>query len=411
MPRKVVITGLGATTPIGGDVPTMWANSLKGVSGARAIEADWVEKYELPVTFAAQIATPASEVLSRVEAKRMDPSTQFAVVAAREAWRDSGIEDVDKDRLAVAFATGIGGVWTLLDAWDTLREKGPRRVLPMTVPMLMPNGPAAAVSLDLGARAGAHTPVSACASGTEALHQGLELIRSGKADVVMCGGAEAAIHPMPIAAFASMQALSRRNSEPELASRPYDTGRDGFVMGEGAGALVIEAEEHALARGARIYAELAGTSVTADAYHITAPDPQGLGATRALKAALFDARAQAEDVVHVNAHATSTPVGDKPEYTALRAALGHHLDQVAVSATKSQTGHLLGASGAVEAIMTVLALHERTMPVTVNLDNQDPEIPLDVVTAPRDLPAGDLVALSNSFGFGGHNAVIVLRSI
>ncbi|MDQ0735190.1 beta-ketoacyl-ACP synthase II [Arthrobacter agilis] len=411
MPRKVVITGLGATTPIGGDVPTMWANSLKGVSGARTIEADWVQKYELPVTFAAQIATPASEVLSRVEAKRMDPSTQFAVVAAREAWRDSGIEDVDKDRLAVAFATGIGGVWTLLDAWDTLREKGPRRVLPMTVPMLMPNGPAAAVSLDLGARAGAHTPVSACASGTEALHQGLELIRSGKADVVVCGGAEAAIHPMPIAAFASMQALSRRNDEPELASRPYDTNRDGFVMGEGAGALVIEAEEHALARGARIYAELAGTSVTADAYHITAPDPQGLGATRALKAALFDARAQAEDVVHVNAHATSTPVGDKPEYTALKAALGAHVDQVAVSATKSQTGHLLGASGAVEAVMTVLAIHDRKAPITINLDNQDPEIPLDVVTKPRDLPSGDIVALSNSFGFGGHNAVIVLRSI
>jgi 3-oxoacyl-[acyl-carrier-protein] synthase II len=411
MPRKVVITGLGATTPIGGDVPTMWANSLKGVSGARTIEADWVAQYELPVTFAAQIATPASEVLSRVEAKRMDPSTQFAVVAAREAWRDSGIEEVDKDRLAVAFATGIGGVWTLLDAWDTLREKGPRRVLPMTVPMLMPNGPAAAVSLDLGARAGAHTPVSACASGTEALHQGLELIRSGKADVVMCGGAEAAIHPMPIAAFASMQALSRRNDEPELASRPYDTSRDGFVMGEGAGAIVIEAEEHALARGARIYAELGGTSVTADAYHITAPDPQGLGATRALKAALFDARAQAEDVVHVNAHATSTPVGDKPEYTALKAALGAHIDQVAVSATKSQTGHLLGASGAVEAVMTVLAIYERKAPVTINLDNQDPEIPLDVVTAPRDLPSGDIVALSNSFGFGGHNAVIVLRSV
>lgn len=411
MPRKVVITGLGATTPIGGDVPTMWANSLKGVSGARTIEADWVQKYELPVTFAAQITIPASEVLSRVEAKRMDPSTQFAVVAAREAWRDCGIDEVDKDRLAVAFATGIGGVWTLLDAWDTLREKGPRRVLPMTVPMLMPNGPAAAVSLDLGARAGAHTPVSACASGTEALHQGLELIRSGKADVVVCGGAEAAIHPMPIAAFASMHALSRRNNEPEFASRPYDTDRDGFVMGEGAGALVIEAEEHARARGARIYAELAGTSVTADAYHITAPDPGGLGATRALKAALFDARAQPEDVVHVNAHATSTPVGDKPEYIALKAALGAHVDQVAVSATKSQTGHLLGASGAVEAVMTVLAIHERKVPVTINLDNQDPEIPLDVVTSSRDLPPGDIVALSNSFGFGGHNAVIVLRSI
>ncbi|MFJ6278734.1 3-oxoacyl-[acyl-carrier-protein] synthase II [Arthrobacter subterraneus] len=411
MARKVVITGLGATTPIGGDVPTMWENALKGVSGARTIEADWVAEFELPVTFAAQVSTPASEVLTRVEAKRMDPSTQFAVIAAREAWRDSGIEEVDHDRLAVAFATGIGGVWTLLDAWDTLKAKGPRRVLPMTVPMLMPNGPAAAVSLDLGARAGAHTPVSACASGTEALHLGLDLIRSGKADVVMCGGAEAAIHPMPIAAFAAMQALSRRNDDPEHASRPYDIDRDGFVMGEGAGALLLEAEEHALARGARIYGELAGTSVTADAYHITAPDPEGLGATRALKAAMFDARVQASDVVHVNAHATSTPVGDQPEYVALKTALGSQVDSVAVSATKSQTGHLLGASGAVEAVMTVLAVHERRAPVTINLENQDPQIPLDVVTSARDLPAGDIVALSNSFGFGGHNAVIVVKNV
>ena len=411
MTRKVVITGLGATTPIGGDVPTMWNNALKGVSGARTLEDDWVAKYELPVHFAARCSTPALDVLSRVEAKRMDPSTQFGVIAAREAWADSGITEIDQDRLAVAFATGIGGVWTLLDAWDTLKEKGPRRVLPMTVPMLMPNGVAAAVSLDLGARAGAHTPVSACASGTEAMHLGLELIRSGKADVVMCGGAEAAIHPMPLAAFASMQALSRRNDDPQRASRPYDTARDGFVMGEGAGALVLEAEEHALARGARIYAELAGTSVTADAYHITAPDPEGLGATRALKAAMFDGRIQAEDVVHVNAHATSTPVGDKPEYTALRAALGAHVDNVAVSATKSQMGHLLGASGAVEAVLTVLAVHERKAPVTINLENQDPEIPLDVVTSARDLPAGNIVALSNSFGFGGHNAVVAIRSV
>ncbi|MCC3278966.1 beta-ketoacyl-ACP synthase II [Arthrobacter sp. zg-Y40] len=410
MARKVVITGLGATTPIGGDVPTMWKNALQGVSGARTLEDEWVQKYSLPVTFAARVTNPASEVLSRVEAKRMDPSTQFAVVAAREAWADSGLEDVDQDRLAVTFATGIGGVWTLLDAWDTLREKGPRRVLPMTVPMLMPNGPAAAVSLDLGARAGAHTPVSACASGTEALHQGLELIRSGKADIVVAGGAEACIHPMPLASFASMQALSKRNDDPERASRPYDRDRDGFVMGEGAGALVLESEEHARARGARIYAELAGTAVTADAYHITAPDPEGLGATRALKAALFDARAQAEDVVHVNAHATSTPVGDKPEYTALKAALGNALDGVAVSATKSQMGHLLGASGAVEAVLTALAVYERQAPVTINLDNQDPEIPLDVVTSSRKLRDGDIVALSNSFGFGGHNAVAVLRN-
>lgn len=410
MARKVVITGLGATTPIGGDVPTMWKNALQGVSGARTLEDEWVEKYSLPVTFAARVTNPASEVLSRVEAKRMDPSTQFAVVAAREAWADSGLEDVDKDRLGVTFATGIGGVWTLLDAWDTLREKGPRRVLPMTVPMLMPNGPAAAVSLDLGARAGAHTPVSACASGTEALHQALDMIRSGKADVVVAGGAEACIHPMPLASFASMQALSKRNDDPERASRPYDRDRDGFVMGEGAGALVLESEEHALARGARIYAELAGTAVTADAYHITAPDPEGLGATRALKAAMFDARAQAEDVVHVNAHATSTPVGDKPEYTALKAALGGALDGVAVSATKSQMGHLLGASGAVEAVLTALAVYERQAPATINLDNQDPEIPLDVVTSSRKLRDGDIVALSNSFGFGGHNAVAVLRN-
>ncbi|NVM94750.1 beta-ketoacyl-ACP synthase II [Arthrobacter wenxiniae] len=411
MARKVVITGLGATTPIGGDVPTTWRNALKGVSGTHTLTDEWVEKYDLPVHFAARVTTPASETLSRVEAKRMDPSTQFAVVAAREAWKDSGLAEIDHDRLAVAFATGIGGVWTLLDAWDTLREKGPRRVLPMTVPMLMPNGPAAAVSLDLGARAGAHTPVSACASGTEALHIGLELIRSGKADIVMAGGAEAAIHPLPMAAFAAMQALSKRNDDPEHASRPYDLNRDGFVMGEGAGALVLEAEEHALARGARIYGELAGTSVTADAYHITAPDPEGLGATRALKAALFDARAQATDVVHVNAHATSTPVGDRPEYIALRAALGDHVDNVCVSATKSQMGHLLGASGAVESVLTVLAVYHRLAPVTINLENQDPEIPLDVVTGtPRELPEGQVMALNNSFGFGGHNAVVAIRS-
>jgi len=412
MARKVVITGLGATTPIGGDVPSLWANALKGVSGAATLTDDWVEEYQLPVTFAARASNPASETLSRVEMKRMDPSTQFAVVASREAWKDSGIEEIDPDRLSVAFATGIGGVWTLLDAWDTLKAKGPRRVLPMTVPMLMPNGPAAAVSLDLGAKGGAHTPVSACASGTEAMHVGLDLIRNGKADVVMVGGAEAAIHPMPIAAFASMQALSKRNDDPAAASRPYDTDRDGFVMGEGAGALVLEAEEHAVARGARIYAELAGSSVTADAFHITAPDPAGLGATRALKAAMFDGRIQPEEVVHVNAHATSTPVGDKPEYTALRAALGDQLENVWVSATKSQMGHLLGASGAVESVLSTLAVYHRTTPVTINLDNQDPDIPLKVVTGePKELREGSIVALNNSFGFGGHNAVVAIRSV
>lgn len=412
MTRKVVITGLGAFTPIGSDAPTTWENALKGTSGVRKLNDEWVEKYDLPVSIAAKTSSPASDFLSRVEMKRMDPSTQYAVIAAREAWKDSGIdtEKIDHDRFSVSFATGIGGVWTLLDGWDTLRESGPRRVMPMTVPMLMPNGPAAAVSLDLGARGSAQTPVSACASGTEAMAQGLELIRSGKADVVMVGGAEAAIHPMPMASFAAMKALSKRNDEPERASRPYDTDRDGFVMGEGAGALVLESEEHALARGARIYAELAGAAVTSDGYHITAPDPEGLGATRALKGAMEDGGVVPTDVVHVNAHATSTPVGDRPEYTALKAALGDHLDNVWVSATKSQMGHLLGASGAVESVLTALAIYHRKAPVTINLENQDPDIPLKVVTGPTELPEGEIVALNNSFGFGGHNAVVAIRS-
>ncbi|MEW1981525.1 beta-ketoacyl-ACP synthase II [Citricoccus sp. NPDC079358] len=415
MNRTAVITGLGATTPIGGDVPTLWQNALAGTSGARPLEQEWVAEYELPVTFAAQVSTPAAETLSKVEMKRMDPSTQFGMVAAREAWADAGLDaegSVDPDRFAVSFGTGIGGVWTLLDGWDTLRNKGPRRVLPMTVPMLMPNGPAAAISLALGARAGARTMVSACASGTESLDIGLELIRSGKADVVVCGGAEAAIHPLPIAAFASMQALSRRNDEPERASRPYDKDRDGFVLGEGAGALVIESEEHAKARGARIYAELAGTGVTSDSYHITAPEAEGLGASRALTMALESAGAAPTDVSHVNAHATSTPVGDRPEYLAMKSVFGGHLDDVAVSATKSQTGHLLGASGAIESVLSVLAVHHGQAPVTINLENQDPEIPLNVVTGqPRELPQGARVAVNNSFGFGGHNAVSLFRSI
>jgi 3-oxoacyl-[acyl-carrier-protein] synthase II len=415
MNRKAVITGLGATTPIGGDVPTLWQNALAGTPGARPLDHDWVAEYELPVTFAAQLTTPVAEKLTKVEMKRMDPSTQYGVVAAREAWADAGLDSegsVDPDRFAVSFGTGIGGVWTLLDGWDTLRNKGPRRVLPMTVPMLMPNGPSAAISLDLGARAGARTMVSACASGTESLDIGLELIRSGKADVVVCGGAEAAIHPLPIAAFASMQALSRRNDEPERASRPFDKDRDGFVLGEGAGALVLESEEHAKARGARVYAELAGSGVTSDSYHITAPEAEGLGAARALRMALEAADVAPEDVSHVNAHATSTPVGDRPEYLAMRAVFGDHLDEVAVSGTKSQTGHLLGASGAIESVLSVLAVFHGQAPVTINLENQDPEIPLNVVTGePRQLPQGQRVAVNNSFGFGGHNAVSLFRSV
>ncbi|HJF15925.1 MAG TPA: beta-ketoacyl-ACP synthase II [Enteractinococcus helveticum] len=413
MTRKAVITGLGATSPIGGDVDTMWANALAGTSGARPIEEDWVEQYDLPVTFAAQLTNKPTEVLSRVEARRMDPTTQMGLVAAREAWADSGLNEstVESERLAIAFGTGIGGVWTLLDSWDNLRERGPRRVLPMTVPMLMPNGAAAAISMDVSARGGALTTVSACASGTEAMDNARRLIETGQADVVITGGAEAAIHPLPIAGFAAMQALSKRNDDPQAASRPYDTDRDGFVLGEGAGALVLESEEHARARGAKIYAVLAGSGVTSDAHHITAPDPEGMGASRAIRAALESGDIRTDEIFHVNAHATSTPVGDRPEYIAMKSVFAGHLDNVLVSATKSQTGHLLGASGAIEAILTVLAIHHRKAPVTINLDNQDPDIPLNVVHGqPAELPSGNIAAMSNSFGFGGHNAVVAFRS-
>jgi 3-oxoacyl-[acyl-carrier-protein] synthase II len=408
--HKIVVTGVGATTPLGGDVQSTWRALLAGESGISTIDAEWVAKYELPVTFAGQAKVPASEVLTPQEAKRLDPSSQFALIAAREAWADAGSPDVQPERLAVEYATGIGGVWTLLDAFETLKERGPRRVLPMTIPMLMPNGPAAAIGMDIAARGGVRTAVSACASSTEAIANAITRLQSGEIDVVVAGGCESGIHPLPIAAFAAMHALSRNNENPAGASRPYDTARDGFVMGEGAGAMVLETEEHALARGAKIYAELVGGSVTSDAHHITAPDPEGTGAARAVLAALKQANAKVQDVVHINAHATSTPVGDIAEYTALRRVFGDHLDNIAISATKSSTGHLLGGAGAIEAIFTVLALHERTAPPTINLENQDPAIPLDVVVSPRKLPDGPILAISNSFGFGGHNAVVAFRS-
>ncbi len=410
MTKKIVVTGVGATTPLGGDVESTWKALLAGESGVRTIEADWIAKYEIPVTFAGQAKVPAAQVLTLQEVKRLDPSSQFALIAAREAWADAGAPEVLPERLSVEYATGIGGVWTLLDAFDTLKEKGPRRVLPMTVPMLMPNGPAAAIGMDISARGGVRTAVSACASGTEAIANALERLRNGSVDVVIAGGCEAAIHPLPVAAFAAMHALSRKNDDPASASRPYDLNRDGFVMGEGAGALVLETEEHALARGAKIYAELVGGSVTSDAHHITAPDPLGMAAARAVIGALEQANASIEDVVHINAHATSTPVGDIAEYTALKRVFGDHLKAIAISATKSSTGHLLGGAGAVEAIFTILALRDRVAPPTINLDNQDPAIDLDVVTSPRALPQGPILAISNSFGFGGHNAVIAFRS-
>ena len=407
---QVVVTGLGATTPLGGDVPTTWAAMLAGQSGVRTLTEPWAA--ELPVQFAGVAAVEPLEVMERVEARKLDRTEQFALIAAREAWADAGSPEVDPLRLGVVVASGIGGAVTLLNAWDTMREKGARRVSPHTIPALMPNGPAAYVGIEFHAKAGVHTPVSACASGAEAISMAAEMIRNGRADVVIAGGTEACIHPLPIAAFAAMMALSKRNDEPARASRPYDKGRDGFVFGEGAGVLILESAEHAAARGARVYAEVAGAGITSDAHHIAQPDPSGDGAIRAIRAALSDARVPAEMVRHVNAHATSTPQGDLAEANAIGEALGEAASLVAVSATKSMTGHLLGAAGAVESIATVLALRDRLAPPTINLDDPDDEVRLDVVSgSPRSLPDGPIAALNNSFGFGGHNVALIMRSV
>ena len=392
---------------------------LAGRSGVTRLPAEWAD--QLPVAIGAPVAVDPLDVLDRVQARRLDRTAQLALIAAREAWADAdmpqpGTADyeaaIEPDRLGVVVGTGIGGVLTTLANYDALREKGARRVSPLAIPMLMPNGPAAAIALELLARAGVHTPISACASGAEAIGVGLEMIRSGRADVVVCGGTEAAMHPLPIAAFANMQALSKRNDEPERASRPYDKGRDGFVYAEGAGVLVLESAERAEARGARVYAEVAGVGITSDAHHIAQPDPVGAGAAQAMADALVDAGLAPSDIRHVNAHATSTPQGDVAESLAIRTALGADTDQVAVSATKSMTGHLLGAAGAVESVAAVKALAERTAPPTINLDDPDDDVDLDVVTGtPRALGAGDLAALNNSFGFGGHNVALAFRTV
>lgn len=413
MTSTVVVTGIGAVTPIGTTAEATWQAALKGTSGAHTLDNSWSEDYGIPVSFAATVdRSVVDERLKRVQAKRLDPSSQYALIAAREAWEDAQTPEIDPERLAVSWATGIGGVWTLLNAWDTLREEGSRRVMPLTVPMLMPNAPAAAIGMDLRARAAVQTVVSACASSTESLGQALDVIRSGKADVVIAGGSESAVHPITMSAFSSMQALSRRNDSPETASRPYDVDRDGFVMGEGAGALVLETEEHAKARGAKIYAEIAGWGVSNDSHHITANEPEGKYALHAMQHAVDNAGIDVADIKHINAHATSTPVGDVPESLAVNALLGQNVSEALVSATKSMTGHLLGGAGAVEAILAVLATHHRVAPPTINIENLDPEIKLNVVRdTPADLPSGDFAALTNSFGFGGHNAVCVIKTV
>ena len=409
--RRVVVTGLGATTPLGADVASTWKALLAGQSGVRTLSEEWRE--QLPVHFAARVALEPAEQMERVEMRRLDRSEQFALVASREAWADAGSPDeIDKERLGVVIASGIGGVITLLDQFVNLNEKGARGVSPHTVPMLMPNGPAANVGLELKAKAGVHTPVSACASGAEAIGYAFEMIRNNRADIIVTGGVEAAIHQLPMAGFAAMKALSTRNEAPQKASRPYDLDRDGFVLGEGGGVLILEEYESAKARGAKIYCEVAGQGLTSDGYHIAAPDPDGEGVQRAIKFALTAAGLSTKDIVHLNAHATSTPAGDIAEANALRKALGADADHVAVSATKSMTGHLLGGAGAIESVFIVKALQERLAPPTINIENLDPAVTIDVVRdIPRQLPSGDIAALNDSFGFGGHNVVLAFKSI
>ena len=403
--HDVVVTGIGATTPIGGTAPETWQALLDGTIGVKALTEPWAEQYDLPVRIYAPLVVDPSEVLSRVEARRLDRCQQVALVAAREAWADAGAPDMDLERLGVVIGTGIGGALTLLGQDDILEQDGVRKVAVLTVPMLMPNGPAAAVGLWAKARGGVHAPVSACASGAEGLAWAYRMIKSGELDVAIAGGAEACVHPLPMAGFSQMRAMSTRNDDPQTASRPFDVDRDGFVLGEGAGIMVLEREAHAKARGAKIYGRLAGIGMSNDAYHITAPEPEGEGSSRAIAKALRSADLSPLDIGHVNAHATSTPVGDIAESnTILRSVGGHPV----VTSTKSMTGHMLGAAGSLEAIATMLSVKEGIIPGSRNISTIDPEIKVDVATENREVTL--TAALNDSFGFGGHNVALIFTA-
>ncbi|MDT7617962.1 MAG: 3-oxoacyl-[acyl-carrier-protein] synthase, partial [Pseudonocardiales bacterium] len=401
--QEVVVTGLGATTPLGGNVASTWEAMLSGRSGIKRIdgeEHEWVTRHELPVKIAAPLAVSPTEVLPRVKARRLDRCEQVALVAAKEAWDHAGLGEpgsqVDPERLAVVIGTGIGGAVTLLDQDDLLETGGLRKVSPLTVPMLMPNGPAAWVGIEYGAQGAVHAPVSACASGAEALAWALRLLRANEVDVVIAGGAEACITGITVAGFVQARTLSLRNDEPERASRPFDVDRDGFVLGEGSGIMILERAEFAAARGATVHGRLAGSGITADAYHITGPEPEGRGQSRAIAAAVRSAGLDPSDIGHVNCHATSTVAGDVGETRAIRKALGDH---PVLTAPKSQLGHMVGAAGAVESIITLLSIKEGIIPATLNLEKLDPGVELDVVVGePRkvDLQA----AVCDSFGFG-----------
>ena len=402
----VVVTGLGTINPLGADAASTWAALHAGTCAIRALEPSWVDDYELPVRIGAPLAIDPAEMLSPRQMRRLDRASQCALLAARQAWEQAGPPQIAPQRLAVSVSPGMGPVLSVMEAWDALRVKGPRRVLPTAVPALMPNAPAAAVGIELRARAGIHAPVSACASGAEAIAYGADLIALGRADVVVAGGTDAALHPMTVAAFGAMRALSTRNDDPATASRPFAPDRDGFVLGEGAGILVLERAEHAMARRARVLAVLAGSGITADAHDVARPEPSGAEQERALLLALERAGLDAGAIGHVNAHATSTPAGDVVEAGVLARAV----PEASVSATKSSTGHLLGGAGGLEAVLTVMALRERWAPPTLLPAGVDPELAglgLDVVGPQgRDLPELEAAA-STSFGFGGHNVALV----
>jgi len=406
---SVVVTGLGATTPLGGDVASTWSAMLAGTSGVRRLTDSWVD--DLPVKIAAPAAVDPVEIVGKPTARKMDRYEQLALVAAREAWADAGAPEIDSYRLGVAVTSGIGGIGSTLTAYDMLHEKGWNRISPFTVPMLMPNGAAGWLSIEFGAKAGAHALVSACASGAEAIGYGVDMIRSGRADVVIAGGAEAAIMALNIGAFAAMRAMSTRNDEPEHASRPFDKGRDGFVLGEGAGIVILESLEHALARKAKIYAVAAGAGYSSDAHHISLGAPDGEGVAFAISAAMRDASVTPAQVVHVNAHATSTPAGDPLEAKAIQKALGDDANGVIVSATKSMTGHLLGGAGAVESVASIMALVDRMAPPTVNLDDPDDDLGIELSPKSRSLAprvaGAPMAVLNDAFGFGGHNVALV----
>jgi 3-oxoacyl-[acyl-carrier-protein] synthase II len=398
----VLVTGMGMTTPLGPDVASTWRALLAGESRVSILDEEWAA--DLPVKIASRAYQDPTEVLSGAESRRMDRSQQFAVVAARQAWADCGAPDVAPERFAVVIGTGIGGGLTTIAQHEKITAHGARRVSPFTIQMLMPNGAAAAVSLDLGARGGAHAPMSACASGAEAIALGLALLRSDRADIVLAGGTEACLGQLSMAAFARMGALSERAHEPQAASRPFDAARDGFVLAEGAAALVLERASHARARGARAYARLAGAGMSCDARDMT--NPHSEGQVRAMKEAMATAGLTPSDIGHVNAHATGTPAGDGVEAQAVIEAVGDH---PLVTATKSSTGHMIGGAGAVEAIFTVLSLRDKVIPATRNLDSKAPDIQVNVVTGTPHETSFD-AALSNSFGFGGHNVALALTT-